>query len=77
MYDVLNDSKIYDREKYKEEEFSKNRRLNESVPTAIIISLKRPEENSFNNVYSSTYIIMEYLRENYLINFNNYSRHLT
>lgn len=77
MYDVLNDSKIYDPEKYKEEEFSKNRRLNESVPPAIIISLKRPEENSFNNVYSSTYIIMEYLRENYLINFNNYSRHLT
>jgi hypothetical protein len=77
MYDVLNDRNIYDPERYKEEESSKNKRLSENVPTAVIISLKREENNSFNNIYSSTYIIMEYLRDNYLVNFNKYSRHLT
>lgn len=42
MYDVLNDERIFDSRMYQEAESAKNRRLNENLPSAIIITIRKP-----------------------------------
>jgi len=46
VYDVLNDEAIFDSKKYEEAENSKHKRLNENLPSPLIITIKKPVTQS-------------------------------
>lgn len=69
---------IYNAKYYKEHDADKKKRQIQNLPGALIINLRKPrtQQESEADYHMNCHLIMDFLRENYLSNFEKYSRHL-